>query len=589
MRKLQLTISTTLLLLFAGFALRAQPQFKARLSETTVGQRERFTLTFSIDANAHSFEAPDLSEFRILGGPNRSQSTRIVNYEMSVESSYSYILMPKQTGSFTIGSATVISDGEKYRSEPVTINVTRESPRRNDPNDPYNRAAESAFVRVLASKTSVYRGEPVVASYKLYFNTDVSSPKILSEPDFTGFYREEIAIDRVNTQPESYRGKNYTTGVIRQMVLIPQRSGSITPGEVEVQIPTQVPSNRRDIFNRRLSQTVNQTSAVDFPTLQVKPLPEAGRPDNFSGAVGRYQLSVELSRNELNADESLTVTVKLSGTGNIKLVDAPKPEVPSAFEIFDPKISENIRVSGAGMSGSRSYEYLLVPRYGGTYKIPPIKFSYFNPANGRYTTLSSDELSVKVKGAPAQPGAVGGPSAAGKEKVDFINKEILFIKTDPGELSRPGRGFFGSTAFYGSLSLIGFALIGLFIAHNIRGKRQNNLSALRRQKASKVARKHLSVAKKHLDKNENEAFYLALSNALWGYFADKLAIPQSQLSKELIARKLKERGISAEDIESLQDSMNRAEMARYSGIGRANPSEDYQKAALLLTKIDRQL
>ncbi|MDZ7845382.1 MAG: BatD family protein [Owenweeksia sp.] len=251
----------------------------------------------------------------------------------------------------------------------------------------------------------MYQGEPLVASYKLYFtNTKVTRPTIIEEPNFTGFYRKKLKIDRIPTSKENYRGEQYNTGIFDQMVLIPQQSGNLRPGEVQAQIPTQLPTNQTDIFGRRVTRTINQTAAENFPSIEVRPLPERGKPSGFGGAVGDYNFSVTLSRNELSANESITLTVKVSGTGNIKLIEAPEPEIPSAFEAFDPEYEENIRVNAAGMSGTKTYRYLLVPRYGGTYKIPELKFSYFDPRLERYLTLQSEELEVTVTGGTPQPG-----------------------------------------------------------------------------------------------------------------------------------------------------------------------------------------
>ncbi|MGB0175681.1 MAG: BatD family protein, partial [Owenweeksia sp.] len=428
---------------------QAQVSFKANANRTTVGKNEQFTVEFKVNSKGRNFQAPDFQNFRVVSGPNQNMVNYMDNYGVHYSLSYSYMLVPREVGTYEIGRATIEVEGETYRTEPLTITVEQTSPRADDPNDPYSIAASNAFLRVLTSKTSVYQGEPLVASYKLYFKTDISRPELLDEPDFTGFYKDNVEIKHINTERDMYNGEAYATGVIRQVVLIPQRSGTIRPGLVEVRIPTQVPSNRRDFFGRRVTQTVNQTASENFPSINVKPLPESGKPSNFGGAVGRYTMDVSLSREELSANESVTLKITVKGEGNLKLVDIPTPEIPNAFEAYDPKFSEKINIGAYGMNGTKTFEYLLIPRYGGTYKIPPVQFSYFDPRTERYQTLSSEEFQVKVTGAPAQPGQAnnGGIAASPQEDVNFLGKDILYIKTDPGRLSKAGESFLGSTLF----------------------------------------------------------------------------------------------------------------------------------------------
>lgn len=586
--KLSRNILAFTLLLIGQLAL-AQVRFTAKVNKNHVGKNEEFTLEFTVNAMARNFEAPDLSDFYVLRGPSRSQSTQIINFERSEQMSISYVLRPKTTGLLSIGAATIVVDGNEYRSQPLTIKISEESPRRDDPNDPYSIAAKLAFLKVLVSKTTVYQGEPLVASYKLFFNTQIGQFDFLAQPDFTGFYKSDVEIKTIKQEEEMHKGESFQTGIIKQMVLIPQRSGSIRPGLVELQIPTGVPTNRRDIFGRRMTQTVNQTSTDNFPGIIVKALPEKGKPSNFNGAVGNYKMDVSLSRDELTANESVTLTIKISGSGNIKLVEVEKPEIPAAFEAFDPKYSENISVNGGGMSGSKTYEYLLIPRYGGTYKIPEIKFSFFNPRTARYETLTSPEKEITVTGGKPMPGGSGGMASGEKEDVSFIGKDILFIKTKSGSFKKQGESFLNSAGFYAGLGTIGATFVGLIGFFLFTTNRKVDVSHSRSLKASKQARKHLSAAKKQMDENNTEAFYLELSSALWGYFSDKFSIPQSKLTKELIHDTLIEKGIDQSTADHVNDIMNRAELARFTASTGSTPNADYEETALLITKIDSQV
>ncbi len=577
------------LLLLSVFAAEAQVKFTASANRTEVGRNEQFKVEFSVNASGNGFTAPDFSNFQVLQGPSRSSSIQIVNFQRNESLSFSYILRPKQTGTYTIGPASIEVNGKTYTSQPLTIKVLNESPRANDPNDPYSIAARSAFIKIIPSKTTVYQGEPFVASYKLYFKTNIGRYSLQDEPDYTGFYREKVELKAISSEPEMYRGERFEAGIIDQSVLIAQRSGSIKPGLLEVQIPTAVPTNKRDFFGRPLSQTINQTSTDNFPTIRVKALPEDNKPSDFSGAVGKYRFDVSLSREELSATESVTLKVTLSGDGNIKLVDAPKPQVPNAFEVYDPEYKESIRVSGSGMQGSKTYEYLLVPRYGGTYKIPPMTFSFFDPQRERYETITSDELEVKVTGGAAQPATSKGMSGGETEKVGFIGKDILFIKTDPGRFTKKGQSYLGSTAFYTIAGLGGAAFAGMLIFFFLVTNRKKDYRRERSQKASKMARKHLAQAKKELGTQNKEAFYQALTSALWGYFSDKFSIPNSKLSKDVIEENLISRGVNTETTERVVAMMNRAEMARFTSTASYSPKEDYEETALLITQIEREV
>lgn len=578
--------------LIIGMKAYGQVEFNASVNQPEIGKSERFQLSFTVNAEGESFIPPDLSDFRVLSGPNRSTSMRIINFERSVENTYSYVLIPRKSGSFQIGPASIKVNGETYYSKPVKIKVSEQSPRSGDPNDPYARAEKQAFFRVLASKTRVYQGEPFVASYKLYFTGGVSRPEVMNEPSFTGFYKSPLEIKRISTRTESYRGTNYNTGVIRQLVLIPQQTGRIKPGPIDLRIPTEIPTGRRDVFGRPLGRTIVQSASREFPEIEVVPLPERGKPSGFSGAVGTYDLSVSASRDVLGADESLTLTVKISGSGNIKLIDAPEPEIPSAFEAYDPKYSENVNVNAAGMSGTKTYEYLLIPRYGGTYKIPEVQFSYFDPDRRQYRTLRSKPIEVTVEGGKAQPATAntdgGGVGYQGKERVNFINEDILFIKTD-GDLKKSGQEFFGSGRFFTWTILIILTWAGLVAFYILRRRRDKDQHLVRSRMAGKKARKHLALAKKALGSARHEEFYAALSTALWGYFSDKFHIPGSRLSKEVILETLQSKEIEEDTVKRIEDVMNRAEMARYTALATNNPEEDYELAANLLTEIEKSL
>lgn len=578
-----------LIIMCVGFVGYAQIQFTAKANKYVVGQNENFTIEFKINENGRNFKAPDLSDFVVLSGPNPSQYSSYSNVSgRSFSLAYNYQLRPRNRGTFIIGTASIDAAGDTYRTEPMKIAVVTQAAQPANPNDPQAVAAAGAFFRIITNKKTVYRGEPLIASYKLYTKLNVSSPQVRKEPPMSGFYKEDIDLGRITTKAERYKNENFSTGIVRQLVLIPQKTGVLKPGEVEMIIPTVVEAGGRDIFGFRRRQQINQVSIQSYPAITVKPLPENGKPSNFSGAVGDYTFSVTCSKTKLKADESITFKVEMKGSGNIKLASLPKPEFPAAFEAYDPKYKENISVSINGMRGSKSNEYLLVPRYGGKYKIPAMEFSFFNVDRGRYETIKSQPFEITVEGSAANPNAGGATISAEKEGVTFLGRDILTLKTDL-ELSKKSKPFFGSGLFYGVL-IAGLGLLLLIIALGVYlSNRKVDYTLQRQTKASKKARKRLALAKKELDANNTDGFYEALANALWGYFGDKLNIAPSKLSKEFIGENLKQKGADEASVDRVLAMLSQAEMARYSADASLKPKEDYEEAAVLITKIDAQL
>lgn len=580
-----------LLLLISAMA-SAQVQFKAQASRYEVGRNEQFQIEFELNTSGNGFKAPDLSDFQVLQGPMRSQSTQIINGRRSESLTFSYVLRAKTPGTYTIGPATIETGGNSITSQPIKIKVLEKSQQNSDPNDPYAVAARNAFVKVSPSKYTVYQGEPLTVSYKLYFTQGIGIGRFMVEkqPSYKDFYKEDITIKSINTTQETYKGRTYNMGVIEQKVIIPQRSGKLNPGDLEVQIPTSIPTNKRDRFwGTVITQTINQTSVAEFPTITVKPLPSAGKPNHFSGAVGDYKFEVRASKTELTTDESLSIKVSLEGKGNIKLVDAPQPEIPKSFEVYDPEYKEKISVNTGGMSGYKTWEYLLIPRYGGTYKIPAMHWSYFDPRTQRYKTISSEEMIITVTGDAKENAQGQGMIATETEKVNFIGKDILFIKTKNDGFSPIDKKFLGSSLYFALLSIAGILFVGITAFFLLVTRRQKDYGKIRSKKANKVANKHLALAKKELEASNREPFYMALSTALTGYLADKFNIPNSLFSKDHIEETLLQQGVSEDLSLKVIDRLNKSEMARFVGSSDNSLEQDYKETAELIKQIEEEL
>lgn len=565
----------------------AQVNFTANASKSKVAVGQRFSVEFSVNERGSNFRAPDFSGFQVLSGPNTSISTYADNRGVRTSIAYGYILVPRSQGQLTIGPAFIQIDGETYRTEPLEITVTEKPEEPAGGNQGKN---EDAFVRAVLSKQKVYQGEPIYAAYKIYHRNNVGDIQEFKEPSFPGFYKEEIKQNKLDYEREKVNGRSFISTEIRKLVLIPQRAGTLKPGQVSITLPVKELTGRHDIFGRPLGRMVERELSDNFPAIEVLPLPESGKPSSFSGAVGQFDFKVNLSTTELTTDESLSLKIELSGSGNIKLASLPDIEFPQAFETFDPEKEEKISVGAYGMRGSKSVEYLMVPRYSGTYKIGPIEFSYFDPSSRSYKTVKSEVFEVKVTGGIAPPSGSTPAMAGGeKESVNFIGKDVLFIKTKAENWKNRDAQFLNSQAFFAWLfGLVGLTLI--LIAYQQYSMRTGqDMSLVRQQKAGKQARKHLAKAKKELKQNKKEGFYQALATALWGYFSDKLNIPQSKMSKDAIAEELQSRAVDPALQEQVLNIMNRAEMARYTNLEGTSLQEDYDETARLLTEIEKQI
>ena len=583
--------------LLVSFQLAAQPQFIAKADRYTVGKHEDFTVTFTINEQASGFEAPAFKDFTVLQGPSRSQSTVMRNFQTEFNLTFTYVLRPKRVGTYNIEAAKIKIGREILETKPLEIKVVESSPKSENPNDPSNIAKSAAYSRIRVSKRNVYVGEPFTATYQVVTRVNVGNPTVIENPQYTGVYKSELDLGN-NIQPtsEMIDGTPFNVFSIRQDLIIPQKAGTFAPGAMVLELPTQLPTNQYDFFGRQYVQTVKQISEARFPTVVVKPLPTANQPENFSGAVGQFKLDVNLSRKSVKANESVSLTIQVNGLGNVKLVEVPTPELPSALEAFDPKITEKIKESARGMEGSKSYEYLIIPRYKGVYKIPPIKFSFFDPVAGRYQTLTSEELQIEVTDGPvAAPGTgankgMGLSTSQEKERVTLIGKDILYIKTTPGTLKLPHQTpLLVKQRFKYLLAAPFVVMLGGLIAFFVIRLRKKNTSALQNRAGAKAAREKLKGAQKALAAGQMQTFYQNLSQALWLAFEMRYNLPKSQQTQTDLLEQMQLNQFNESDQKRVLGLLNRCEQAQY-GLGTANNmSQDYEEAAVYLTKFLNEL
>lgn len=584
MKKITFAIFT--LISFAGMA---QTTFKAYVNESVVGENERFRITFEANGRWSDFQPPNFGPFRVAGGPSQQQSTNIVNGNMSTTFSYSYILQPTQTGTFTIGPAKAKINGESRKTNALEVKVVPQAQKPRDANDPYAIAERSNFLRVFVSKRNVYVGEPITVTYKLYYASQIRN-YTGQAPNLNGFFKEEIELKDQREERETYKGKLFNVATLKKYVLIPQKTGELEIDPFEMDLETAVPTQQRDFFGRPVYQTVSYTARSPLLKIDVAALPAAGRPSNFSGAVGEYSFEVSLSDTVVSADESATLTVDVSGIGNLKLFELPTPEVPSSIEAYDPKYSERISANSRGLQGSRQNEYLLIPRFNGSYKIPEMTFSYFDTRKGEYVQLESPEFTLRVSGGDDAPGGSaggGGVSARGREGVDYLNEDILFIKTDAGRAVDATSQFRTSWTRWivYVLGLIAFA--GAVLWRRKRADMAADVAGQKRRKARKVATKRLAEAKQKLDSGAHREFYEEIARALEGYVRDKLQMDLAGLGLDRVLDELGTHGAPEALQVRVKELWDTASFARYAPSGsEAAEDRHYRETLELITELE---
>ena len=548
-----------------------------------------FQLTYSVNQRAKDLRAPEFVDFDYIAGPYTSQSssTSFVNGKRtsSFTLTYTYTLIPNKEGTFTLPPATIKVDGEQYTSNGVRItvlppdqpsNVNTASQQSNanasiQPREATNANAENIFMRTLVSKTKVHEQEVILLTYKLYFaGVDVAQfTNNTRLPEFKGFLKQELEIGEIQTELEHYNGRNYQTAVIYRTLLFPQRSGDIVidPAQFEAVLRVQNRAQVRSIFDDFFNSytTVAKPLVAPSVTIHVSELP-AGKPAGFSGGVGQFAINSRISNTDLQANEAVTLTLTIQGTGNMKLLKTPAVDWPEGFEVYDPKVTNNFKNSLSGVSGTKTIEYLAIPRAGGTYTIPAVQFAYYDTQADTYKTLSTPEYTLNIaRSANEESSAAVVNNFVQKENIQQFGSDIRYIYTNdqPRFIQQASSITFGSLAFwawYGAPSLLAAILFFLF---RKQIKENADITRVRYKKANKVAQRRLKAAEKLLKENQKEAFYEEIERAAWTYLSDRLSIPTAQLNKENIAQILSNKGVSQTVISELHRVLTTAEFARY--------------------------
>ncbi|WP_295983054.1 BatD family protein [uncultured Algibacter sp.] len=569
----------------------AQVKFDAKVSKNKLGVNERLRIDFQMNQDGDNFNPPDFVGFTVVGGPNQSVSNSWINGKRSYKKTYTYFLAPKKRGNFTISQASITIKDQSYKTTPIKIQVTAAVDIPKDPNDPSYLASQNIHLVAEISKTNPYLNEAITVVYKLYVSPriQVDNWNEIDTPRFNDFWSQNINTQGQKVQNGKYNGEDYRFLVLRKTVLYPQKTGKLNIEPLTLDISMRVPTKRRDIFGSLLMTRVNKTVSAGNKTINVKSLPEVGKPVDFTGAVGGFSLNVLSSKTELDASESLQVKVNVKGKGNLKLFKLPKISLPSSLEVYEPEHNEDVKTNLSGMQGSISDSYTVVPQYKGKYPIPSISFSYFDLKTESYKRLSSDEIIINVLNGPSNSSSSTENNAinsGNKQAVVLNSDQFAFIKTKTDFLDIKSTHFFKTNTFW-SLLLLPFLAIPLAIF--VRKKKANRAADIygnRIRKADKLARRYLSSAKKSLGKKE--AFYIALEKALHNYLKAKLHIETSDLSKDKTNKLLNEKGVEDNVIKEFGSILESCELARYTPIDIVAMQEDYDKAAKTISLIDKQ-
>lgn len=562
--------------------------FELKLSKDRLGINERLRVDFEMNRDGDNFMPPNFDGFRILMGPSQAISSSWVNGVRSYSKTYSYTLAPLTKGELNIGQASIVIDGNTYKTVPKKLTITEAVDTPNGESSAEQIADDNLHLIAEVSKGNPYMNEPITVVYKLYVSPsiNVSNFRPLDNPKYNNFWSQDIPLSRYNIEEGLYQGKPYRFVVLKRVVLYPQKSGSLEIEPLALDVSLEVPTDRRDFFGSRVYTRTNKVVSAGKRTIQVKPLPEAGKPDYFSGAVGDFTFDVSTTKDALNATESLQAKVAVKGKGNLKLFQLPKLNLPSSLEVYEPEFDENVRTNLSGMQGSVTESYTIVPTYQGKYPIPSISFSYFNPNTERYQEIRSAEITINVLEGPMAESNETKTTIAEKTTVQ-AGSQFYFIKLNPDLRPRLWNPFFGSTAHLVWL-FAPLLFIPLFVLiRNKREEREKDVEGSKIKKANRLARKYLSRAKKAI--GEKEAFYVALEKALHNYLKAKLKIETSEFSKDKIQSLLSEKKVNSDSISGFISLLENCEMARYSPFSQVQMEQDYQKAGKVITALDKEL
>ena len=600
-------IGFIVLFLMTAFALKAQDDVSFKvICKKQVSVGEQFQVSYELNSDGKNFESPNFNNFEIVGGPfsSSSSSVQIINGSVTKTNThtYSFYLRAIKEGNFTIPAATITVNKQKVKSTTAEILVTKNSSTSGSSNSGAVSNAKDVFLEATTNKKSAYLGEQLILTYKIYYTVPILSPSISKAPSYSGFWTKDISDNNGVLQQSSIIRNNqeYHVATVQEIVLIPQKSGTLTIDPLNISCIAQIKQERQqqrgyDPFENFFgdimgsSYTNVKKELISQPIdIEVKPLPAKDKPASFKGAVGQFTYTSKIDKTEMKSNDAFTITYTVSGKGNIDLLELPRPNFPPDFEVYDPKITTNTKNNSFGLSGSKKAEYVVIPRVSGDFTLNPTEFSYFDPTKNKYVVLESDKYELKVARS-ANEGSSGIIYAGGQEAIKIVGNDINHIMSD-GKLQKRGALLFASPLYF----IIIIVLIAVFAIALVINKRINkfnqNKVLVRNKKATKIAKKRLNNAYNYLKIKDQGHFYEEFSQALWGYISDKLNISRSQLSMDTVKEMMESKNVPEDITNEFIDSLNSCEFARFAPGDPDKKMEDlYEKGLEVITKAEKNL
>ena len=573
------------------FTIQGQVSFEAKVSKKRLGLNERLRIDFEMNENGDNFNPPNFINFHVVSGPQQSVSRSWVNGVQSFSKTYTYFLTPKKKGKIVLGQAEVNINGEIYKTSPIEIEIISAVEKPNDPNNTDNIIDGNIHLVAEISKNNPYLNEGITVTYKLYFRNPISISDVqeLESPSYGDFWSHLIKIGRAEINMRgSYKGEPYNEVIWRKAVLYPQKTGKLILEPLTLNLSLNLPSNRKDLFGRRILTQAQKMITTGKDIIRVKGLPQNNKPDNFSGAVGEFDFDVILNKNALKATESFQVKIKVKGKGNLKLFNLPPINVPNTLEVYEPEHEENIQITVSGMEGFIEDNYTIVPEYQGKYPIPPVKFTYFNPQTALYKTLNSQDLLVDVFDGP-QAGSKRANMVVSESKqiIETSENAFRFIKLNTELTPVNKKIFWMSNRFWILLFTPLLLIITAYLFKFFVFEKTEDAITSKQRKAQYLAKKYLSSAKKVF--HNQILFYEALERALHNYLKAKLKIETTELSKSKIEILLLDKKVKKQTALDYVSVIENCELARYAPGSSVNIQSDFEKASRLIATIDKQL
>jgi oxygen tolerance protein BatD len=578
---------------------------------------ERFRVIYEINQNANNFKSPDFGSLSVLSGPSTSTNSSIqyVNGSMSQSYSltYTFVVQATKVGDVVISPAAASVETSNVKSNSIKIKVVAGSGSQQGKTSGNNKNRTGAgilqdddvYIKATVSNTKPYIGQQVILTYKIYTKVPVSNLMVKKLSSFQGFWSKSLLDDnrqQYEQKTEVINGEEYIVAIINKFAIFPQKTGKlvIEPTEMECTVQLRVQNKKKrghdpfenffnDPFFNRNVKNVNTIIKSKPITINVEALPQLDKPKSFNGAVGDFRLSSRIDKTQLKANDALTLTYSISGKGNLELIKIPTVKFPADFESFDPKVINNIKTNASGISGKKKFEFLAIPRNGGDFIIDPVTFSYFNPVDRKYHSITTDEYDIHVEKGDISSGGVSYSSSA-QEDIRFIGQDIQHIKLLPFRYREKGSLLFLSNTYILLLIIPVLLMIIIIVIIKRLEKRKSNIGLLKNRKANKIAKSRLRTAEKYKIAGDDKSYYNEIALAIWGYIADKFSLKQSELSMETVTDMLNEKGVDEGVTESFINTLNNIEFARFAPGDSSNKMESiYNESVEAIMKAEKAL